>query len=203
MRLFETGLLFSLIILIIRLFLPLNIRSNQTLAFGLGGLITLLFIGHLLLEGQRWQMWPIYLLILLLLGPMLWIALTQPAAAVDATSSRSILAWIGLGLLCLITLVAAAPPLLFPIRALPQPSGPYATGTITVAHKDTARTEIFGETPGGPREFVSQIWYPAVQYTGWYARKSHATGRDHNPHPGDPIRAPLFSAQPSPADHRV
>ena len=48
-----------------------------------------------------------------------------------------------------------------PVEILPPPGGPRPVGTTTAWLVDETRTERSGPTPGGPRELVVQLWYPA------------------------------------------
>jgi dienelactone hydrolase len=52
--------------------------------------------------------------------------------------------------------------LLVPMFSLPKPTGPYPVGTRILYLKDSSRTEGQGPHPGGPRELIVQIWYPAA-----------------------------------------
>lgn len=58
-------------------------------------------------------------------------------------------------------LLAASLAVALPVPELPVPPGPEAIGTITVQLTDPERAETYGSRPGGPREFMTQIWYPA------------------------------------------
>jgi predicted dienelactone hydrolase len=48
-----------------------------------------------------------------------------------------------------------------PIVILSPPTGPHAVGTTTLTLRDLERVEQYGPAPGGPREIVVQLWYPA------------------------------------------
>jgi predicted dienelactone hydrolase len=48
-----------------------------------------------------------------------------------------------------------------PVSILSPPTGPHAVGTTTLIVQDLQRAEQYGPTPGGPREIVVQLWYPA------------------------------------------
>jgi dienelactone hydrolase len=50
-----------------------------------------------------------------------------------------------------------------PVFELPKPTGSYPIGTVSLHLIDTAREEKQGDHPGGPRELMIQIWYPAEQ----------------------------------------
>ena len=117
----------------------------------------LLVIVHLILEGYRWQMVPVYVVIAIMarVGGRL---LRKPAPGLQiGVSGRS-----KLGLLALIPVVLMAlPPALVPVPRLPEPSGPFAVGTVAMYLVDEDRAEIYGPEPGGPRELMVQVWYPA------------------------------------------
>ncbi|MDF1513424.1 MAG: dienelactone hydrolase family protein [Anaerolineae bacterium] len=105
---------------------------------------------HLIYEGYRWQMLPVYVLIGAVMLPQSrrlenhkrWLT----------TSGTWGLIILGVGILLLV---------LLPVPKLPPPTGPYAIGTVTYAWTDPARVEIYGNSPGGPRKLMVQIWYPA------------------------------------------
>jgi predicted dienelactone hydrolase len=65
--------------------------------------------------------------------------------------------------LCGIGLLAAAVVLgiILPVFELPKPSGPYLIGTVTLHLTDVTRMEVQGSSPGGHRELMIQVWYPA------------------------------------------
>lgn len=56
--------------------------------------------------------------------------------------------------------LAAAPAFILPVPELPVPPGPESIGTITVQLTDGERLEKYGDTPGSPRTFMAQVWYP-------------------------------------------
>lgn len=121
------------------------------------GLVAIVLIAALLIqlqfEGYRWQMLPFYLAAFLLaVGDVFFL---ERKLEWSSRLVRGALGVVGL-------LFAAALPVLFPVPELPAPSGPEAIGTMTVPLIDRARDELYGERPGGPREFVAQVWYPAT-----------------------------------------
>lgn len=100
------------------------------------------------LEGFRWQLWP------LLIGVIVLIL----SSRLEADTRRK--KWIG-GLAILFSLISLAGGALFPV---PDPfpiTGPYQVGTRVVHLVDPGRLEIYGTDPDAPREFMTQIWYPA------------------------------------------
>jgi predicted dienelactone hydrolase len=132
--------------------LPLSLRWMRYAApFAL--LIVLLQIA---VEGMRWQMVPAYGLAGLFF--VLWLpAMFGPGSLHIGRFAAT--AGIGLGVLGLV--LAIAPPLIFPVFHFPQPTGPYAIGTLTYHWADASRPELFTTDPDDHRELMVQVWYPA------------------------------------------
>lgn len=143
-------------------------------------------VAHLALEGYRWQMVPLYALVVglallnarRLRGPGPRPAIGRPSAArkgagrkgaaVAAAAQpaikpvrrgRAVLGLVG-GIAALV--VAAAPPVLFPVPLLPDPGGPYKVGTVTFQWTDPARLEGYTPAPDDQRTIMVQVWYPAL-----------------------------------------
>ncbi|GAB4580491.1 MAG: carboxylic ester hydrolase [Anaerolineales bacterium] len=111
---------------------------------------TLILLFHLLIEGYRWQMVPLYAFALLEF-------LLSFRGALHPAQSNSV--WKSLlksGLL----LVCIAPPALFPIPQIAPPTGPYTVGTTTIHLTDPTRSDPYAPDPTALRELLIQIWYP-------------------------------------------
>ena len=117
--------------------------SKPRLASLLPALIGLLLVAHLLVEKPRWQMVPLYLLALIVIG----LSLAERPASLPAKITWGVL--IALGALL---------PLLAPINSLPKPSGPYQVGTSTFDWADPNRPEIYTADPGDARRSMGQGW---------------------------------------------
>lgn len=111
---------------------------------------------QLSVEGYRWQMIPLYLAAVgLAVGDVLFL---ERELKWSRRLVRGVLGVLGLFLLVVL-------PVLLPVPEIPEPSGPQAIGTMTVPIVDHSRVETYGDPPGGPRQFMAQIWYPAVPDT--------------------------------------
>lgn len=118
----------------------------------MAAMMSVALFAQLTFEGFRWQMIPLYLVAVgLAIGDVLFL---ERKLAWSRRVVRGLLGTFGL-------VVAATLPVLFPVPEVPAPSGPEAIGTMTVGLIDRSRDELYGERPGGPREFVAQVWYPA------------------------------------------
>ncbi len=118
------------------------------------GLLLALVILHWQSEGLRWQMIPIY-------GAAIGLAIGDILAVERRLDwfrriSRGIFGLAGIGLAMVI-------PLVLPVPEAPVPPGPESIGTVSVELVDQEREEIYGPEPGGPRELMAQIWYPAEE----------------------------------------
>jgi hypothetical protein len=113
---------------------------------------------HLLLEGYRWQMIPVYgLVVVLSVG-----AIGRLRSNNSSTRKRG---WQTVGVLVglLILAIAAALPYLMPVPQPLPPTGPYAIGTFTLYRVDNGRREIYSETatlPISRREHPSRTCDP-------------------------------------------
>lgn len=118
----------------------------------IAGALTIALIAQLQIEGFRWQMIPLYgTAIGLAVGDVFFLDRT---IQMSNRITRALLGLVGMGF-------AVAMPLILPVPELPVPSGPEVVGTTSVQITDFDRDEIYGERPGGPREFMAQVWYPA------------------------------------------
>lgn len=116
---------------------------------------------QLVIEGYRWQMLPAYISLVFIGALSVW-------------GDRRISRFVS-GALVVTLAIGGVATLIYPVFALPRPTGPYAVGTISYHLIDTHRAEIFGAKPDRARELMIQLWYPAV------ARASDKPVRYRNP----------------------
>jgi hypothetical protein len=121
-------------------------------------LLALLFtIAHLILEGYRWQMIPLYALVLIaVIGSI-------PAIAGRERSIQKPRGWqtAGFIIFLVVLVLAVLLPTLLPVPRISAPSGSYTVGTRTYVITDTSRKELYSGRDE-PRKFMIQIWYPAI-----------------------------------------
>lgn len=151
MRPFELLLIGSVFLALVVRFFP-----SQRWAW----IVNLLAVGvmglHLFKELPRWQMVPLYVLVLIFFIaslPIWW-----------ETGHRPGLGWTLIGLLVLG--LFSLPPFLFPIPSTLAPTGPYQVGTSIFEWVDEARDETLAGAPVGKRRIMVQVWYPAVVEPG-------------------------------------
>jgi predicted dienelactone hydrolase len=149
MRVLEVALLLSLIPVLGWYALTRNHPAWLSFAPALSLLI---LVVHVILEGQRWQMWPAYIVTIWLVLASSWQRLPVP---------NFWAAMFGCGLV----LCAGAAATVLPVFAFPVPTGPFPVGTVTLHLVDERREETQSSRPGEPRELMVQLWYPA-QYPG-------------------------------------
>ncbi|MEQ8688946.1 MAG: hypothetical protein RIE86_26840 [Imperialibacter sp.] len=146
---------FEIILLLVVSILPFvkrpivrHVRANYVLVF-LGVLLAL----HLIVEGWRWQMFPAYLLTLIV-G---WRVKVADATESPRVSFVRVVGYLGL---IVLLLPGWALPKLLPVFSLPEPRGPYSVGTELV-HVQTERDEIITKDATDKRELMYKIWYPS------------------------------------------
>ncbi|HTX91459.1 MAG TPA: hypothetical protein VMC09_09595 [Anaerolineales bacterium] len=142
----------------IRLFFSPRPRWAEFLP-AVGILIAILQLG---LEGYRWQMIPVYLLVLVVFLFSLP-ALARKAKPAGRGRWKSLTGAVA-GLLA--TAVAVALLVLFPIPHGPSPTGPYQVGTFSLDLTDASRHEIYSSDPADLRRIMVQVWYPASPAPG-------------------------------------
>lgn len=150
MRFFEAGSVLLALALLVVTWVP-ALRKQRVLRGALAGMGGFCLIIHLLFEGYRWQMLPIY-------AASVGLAATTLRAHRNA-EKRPIRAGLIVALAGLI--LGTALLLLLPVPRFPKPDGPYPIGTVSYHWIDASRAETYGDTPGGPRELIAQVWYPA------------------------------------------
>jgi len=122
-------------------------------AFGL--IVTAIHAG---IEGVRWQMLPLYGLIVMTL--LTSIPAFFKTAQNGTTSKRPLRVILNLSLLA----VSTAVPILLPVPNIPAPSGPYQIGTLSYELTDTSRKELYSDRDEA-RRFQIQVWYPSETNT--------------------------------------
>jgi hypothetical protein len=116
----------------------------------------LIAIAQVLVEGQRWQMVPAYVLAALFF--LIWLVSIVKRGSLH---SNRFIAGLGSGLGVLMLVISIGLPILVPIFHFPKPTGPYAIGTVTYHWVDSSRPELFTTDPNDHRELMAQVWYPA------------------------------------------
>lgn len=136
------------------LLIPRLRRQSTALMVALAATVPLILV-HLLVEGYRWQMIPVYLLTLI-------------NAVILYGRRREARRWLGalIALSGVLLVIGAAALILLPVPRLPKPSGPYAIGTFTVTWVDESRRGVYTPDPDDPRRLNVQIWYPADSAQG-------------------------------------
>ena len=154
---------FEIIILLVNLPLIywLLFRSNRFPSwarflpiFGVG-----IIIIHLITEGYRWQMFPIYLLTFIFL--LLVVIKHYPRSKQYFIKSKISSIIIGIISIILFSLSAVLGTLL-PIFSLPELTGSYPVGTASYHWIDETREELNTDDDTDKREIMVQFWYPAT-----------------------------------------
>lgn len=127
---------------------------------------------QMLIEGYRWSMVPAYALAVLFTVLFAVPSFVRRRRAshgrpseAESRARRAI--QIGGAVVGLLVVAGAAlPPAMFPVFALPVPSGPLAIGTVAVDLVDSTRAEVFTPDPSDHREVFVRVWYPAAKTPG-------------------------------------
>ncbi|WP_135227884.1 alpha/beta hydrolase family protein [Deinococcus fonticola] len=138
----------SLLAFLPALLLPWLLRSGrQPWVFDVAALLPLLAtLAHLLLEGWRVQMVPLYLLAALVLVTRLRFRRRTPGTGRPTRLRTGVTALV-------LAAAGAVPAWVLPVVTLPRPTGPYAVGVVDRELGDPVRA----------RRLMVSIWYPAAQ----------------------------------------
>lgn len=104
---------------------------------------------HLLFEGFRWQMIPLYML-------TAWLAMDVLRKHRSPEGRKRLGSYLALALVG----VSTGLPIVLPVPSTPVPSGPYQVGTRIYELTDPDRLEIYSGRDEA-RRFGIQVWYPA------------------------------------------
>jgi hypothetical protein len=119
----------------------------------------IIMIMHLIIEGYRWQIYPLYLLSLVLL--VLVIIKHFPRPNLQFIKNKVVSIILG-SVAILLILSAGIFGTLLPVFSLPEPTGPYPVGTVSYHWIDELREELLTDDPIDKREIMVQFWYPAA-----------------------------------------
>ena len=108
---------------------------------------------HLWREGYRWQMVPVYLVVVLLLALSFYPYLKPTRARYTVLAALSAV--------CLLGSSALAGGVLFPVFEFEPLTGPLPVGTASFHLVDRSRHDPYAPDPTACRELMIQIWYPA------------------------------------------
>lgn len=137
------------------------LRKEKTnrMTIVLGAVSCFMLILHLLLDGQRWQIMPGYILFLFLSWYTFrnWYRRKRDLL-VSRTVRRSMVYGVFGSLYFLIAFII---PHIFPYFEVPSPSGTYPVGTTYYQSVDLTRNEFYTSDPKDHRTVFYQVWYPA------------------------------------------
>jgi predicted dienelactone hydrolase len=190
MRLFEILILLTPVPLFLWPVISRQKRPQWVALLPVVGLLFLLL--HLIFEGYRWQMIPAYGLTAVLYLYTFW-QWRKKHSGDHQPQTRNRLVAVLLALVSLIIVgITAVLPIALPVPRLAEPDGPYEIGTVTYYWVDSSREEMFGPEPGGPRELMVQIWYPAQPAAGEEAVPWHADIKIAGPALANTLDLPPF-----------
>lgn len=159
MRLFEVLLSVVTALAMVAGALP-RLRVGRSIAIVLTAAVTAAAIVHLVVEGPRWQLVPVYVAALAVVVDGRWGTKRSRRDADEAPAARGWLRATGAPVGILLVAVGTGLAVVLPIPSLPAPDGPNAVGMMRWELVDTGRTEQYGDMAGGPRRLMATAWYP-------------------------------------------
>jgi len=115
--------------------------------------ISLFIILHIIVDGFRWQMFPIYLVnIILIFCSVKRYTFFKGGWFRKIISSIALLLMVGIGFACSSIL---------PVFNLPSPDGPFAVGSQYM-HINSNQDETITKEKNDKRALILKVWYPAI-----------------------------------------
>ncbi len=124
------------------------------------GLLVVTLVIHILIGQIRWQLYPLY-------GGLFLLLLTLVFSFIKGNQIMHVMKKAIFGVSLVLFIVSIISMLIFPVYAVPTPSGPYLIGTESFVIEDHSRLEIYGDRSNEFRQFKIQLWYPAETTDGY------------------------------------
>lgn len=188
MRIIE-GIIFLMCLFIAALFFTKTLgRTNKTVFISASAFVVL--IAHWLLEGIRWQLYPIYifLFLFLLLDVLNRIGIYKYANIYESKGFRRTTKT----LIVIIIILSMASSYVFPVYKMPKPIGQYKVGTVTFDAVDTSRRAIYSDNTTKDRKIRIQMWYPSDNIKGYKAVPWLEDGQKVSDGIADMMKLPRF-----------
>jgi predicted dienelactone hydrolase len=158
MKLLEISLFIVTCLVVYGYVFGLWTNTKRGVALVILGLV--FFVPHAMLEGLRFQLIPLYV-VLVFLGVVVISRLVKKNTELDFKPcfwKRVLAGCIGTFLL---TAALMVPLYFFPILKIPEPTGPYTVGVTNYHWVDKNREETYADPPVEHRELMVRVWYPA------------------------------------------
>ncbi|MCR6098808.1 hypothetical protein HXA31_15700 [Salipaludibacillus agaradhaerens] len=158
MKIFEIGLFIISCLLVYGYVFGFWMQTKKRVVVGILGLALLL--SHAVLEGFRFQLIPLYL-VLALFGVEIAIRLMKknPDLPVKPSFWKRVVAGSISTFLLAATLMVSF--YFYSVVKIPEPTGPYAVGVTNYHWIDNSREEMYADPPVDHRELMIRVWYPA------------------------------------------
>ncbi|WP_026671788.1 alpha/beta hydrolase family protein [Alkalihalobacterium bogoriense] len=158
MKLFEICLFIVTGLMVYGYVFRLWTNNKKSVALVVLGVV--LFILHVMVEGLRFQLIPLYVVFVLIGGGVV-ISMMKNKKSLDFKPSLwKRISVGGIGTL-LLTATLFVTLYFFPIIKIPAPTGPYAVGVTNYHWVDSNREEPYADPPVDHRELMVRVWYPA------------------------------------------
>jgi len=164
MRPFEVILLTSVVLCLVAW--PI-VRQRHRLLLSIAVYISVaLLLVHSVVEGQRWQLWPTYLVAISMFATQLVINIRNRNFSKSLPKRRSIWRLLAIASGLLLTALSAIIASVLPVFNLPEPTGSYQTGATRLHFTDHARPDEYSSTESDYRQIPVRVWYPSSDQWG-------------------------------------
>jgi hypothetical protein len=153
------SILFLLMIVSLGVFIKYKfIKKKFIIVFVVLSILSLIL--HHIFENARWQLYPLYIVVILMIVMSMFFIFRN-----EIFHKKGVIRKITLILSGFLIVLSGVSKYAFPLYEIPVPSGEYSIGTESFILVDNNREEIYGEE--GHRKIKIQIWYPAESTDGY------------------------------------
>ncbi|MFP4478709.1 MAG: hypothetical protein ACLFPM_04700 [Candidatus Izemoplasmatales bacterium] len=158
MIILETIIFVLMLMMLISIVIPKVL--DRKIFIVLWSLIFLLIVIHLFSFGTRWQLYFLYLAILISGFIIYFLTISQISLKTFVRRTLLISAIV-------LFVISGLSILSFPMYELPSANGPFHIGTESFVIEDESRLELYNDDPLDYRRIKIQIWYPADTIEGY------------------------------------
>ena len=159
MQILENVLIVLMIVNIVCLFKYKLIKSKYILILSVITVIS--FVMHLIFEDIKWQLYPLYLGLILVVILNIFVSLKNASFLKRRVIKISLFA-----LMIALIFITSVSKYAFPVYEMPTPSGDFDIGTETFVLEDIEREELYGDETN--RRIKIQTWYAASTTDAYY-----------------------------------
>lgn len=127
--------------------------------------VVIVLVLHGIIEKTRWQLYPLYILILI--NCLTAVLIIKRYDSSKVRKSKKAGRRLFKGIMCILLVLSAAAAYSFPVYKMSEPKGEHKIGTISLDIIDRSRKAIYSKKTEDNRKIKIQLWYPSDNIEGY------------------------------------